>query len=228
MGVGWTLESVSVGTCWAHLGLRNSTGQKDGQHFTSDSNSNLCWAHLYSLGSPKKVKRPALLPMGTGTVNSFSKDNNRLRLFYLSRRTKAVFLYMIWVRNARQAQASGPRCMFTCLFGPSMEAERTRTQAASHSINWATAASKFGRCRLLPAEHAPPATWPLWQGECFAHFLRARTHLPASTRLAWLHPNRWHLGGVTREWLPTSLPAASSVPTMYDPQLRIHHAAELT
>lgn len=92
--------------------------------------------------------------MGTGTVNSFSKDNSQLRLFYLSRRMKAVFLYVSWVRNARQAQASGPCCTFTCLFGPSMEAERRRTQAACHSISWDTAASGFGTPRLLPAKDA--------------------------------------------------------------------------
>lgn len=119
MGVGWTLESILVGTCWAHLGLWNSAGQRNGQHCTSDSNSALCWAQLCSPGSPKKVKRPILLPMGTGTVNSFSKDNNQLRLFYLSRRMKAVFLYTSWGRHARQAQASRLHCMLTCLFGPS-------------------------------------------------------------------------------------------------------------
>lgn len=124
MAVGWTSANVSVGTCWAHFSLQNSAGQKDGQHCTSDSNSTLCWAHLCSLGRPKNVKRLPLLPMGTGTVNSTSKENNQLRLFFLSRRTKAVFLYTSWVCNARQAQASGLCCMFTCLFGPSMEAER--------------------------------------------------------------------------------------------------------
>jgi len=192
MGVGWTLETISVGACRAHLGLQNSTGQKDGQQCASDSNSTLCWAHLCSLGSPKNVERPALLPMGTGTVNSFSKDNNQLQLFYLSRRMKAVFLYTSWVRNARQAQASELRCTFTCLFGPSMKAKRTRMLAACHGVSRATAASIFGRHRLLPTEHAPLATRPLWQGECFAGFLHAHTHLPVGTQLARLHPNRQH------------------------------------
>lgn len=91
MGVGWILESVLVGTRQAHLDLRNSVRQKDGQHCTSDSYFTLCWAHVCSLGSPKKVKRPALLSMGTGTVNIFSKDTKQLWLFYLSRRTKACF-----------------------------------------------------------------------------------------------------------------------------------------
>lgn len=64
MGVGWTLESVSVGTCQAHLGLQNSAGKKDGQHCTSYSNSTLCWAHMCSLRSPKNIKRSSSSPYG--------------------------------------------------------------------------------------------------------------------------------------------------------------------
>lgn len=118
--------------------------------------------------APKRLRN--LLPLGTGTVNSFSKDNNQLRLFYLFRRTKAVVFYTSWMRNTRQAQASGPPCMFTCLFGPSMGAEHTRMQAACRGVSWATAASRSRRRRLLPAKHMPSATHPLWQGRCFAIF----------------------------------------------------------
>lgn len=226
-------EGPSYG-CWLDLGERLG-GHLPGSPGSAKQCGAEGWAALYlrrelclalgpSLfsGSPKKVKTPTLLPMGTGTVNSFSKDNSHLRLFYLSRRMKAVFLYVSWVRNARQAQASGPCCTFTCLFGPSMEAERRRTRAACHSISWDMAASGFGTPRLLPAKDAAPATRPLWQGQCFANFLPACTHLPVSTWLVWLHPNYRHLGGVMREWLPTALPAASSVLSRYDPQLRIN------
>lgn len=160
MQVGWTLEGILVGTFQAYLHLWNSAGQKGGQHCTSDGNSILCWAHLSSLGNPKKVKTRILLAVGTGTANSFSKDNNQLRLFYLSGRMTAVLLYTSWVWNARQAQASRPRCVFACLFGPSMEAKCTHTMATCHSVTWATATSRFGRRKQPPAEHAPPATWP--------------------------------------------------------------------
>lgn len=135
---------------------------------------------------------------------------------------KAVFLCRSWVCHSRQAQAGGPRC----LFGPSLQ--HTRTWAACHRVSQATAASRFGKNRLLPTEHVLPATQPLQQGRCFANFLHACTHLHMSTQLPWLHPNHQYLGGVTRERLPTSLLAASSVPTVCDPQIRIHHAAELT
>lgn len=153
VGVGWTLEGILVGT---YLHLWNSVGQKGGQY----CNSTLCWVHLCSLGNLQKVKTPILLTVGTGTVNSFSKDNNWLWLFYLSGRMTAVLLYTSWVRNARQAQASVWCCVFTCLFGPSMEAKCTCTMAACHSVTWAMATSRFGRRRQPPTEHAPPATWP--------------------------------------------------------------------
>lgn len=68
---------------------------------------------------------------------------------------------------------------------------------------------------------------PFGKGGCFANFLHARTHLPMGTRLVQLLPNRWHPRGVTREQLPTSLPVASFMVSVYDSQLIIRHAAEL-
>lgn len=170
-----------------------------------------------SMGSLLNVERPGVFSMGTGPVSKFSKGNHQLWLFYLSERMKAGFLHRNWVCHSRQAQVGGPCCIFTCLFSPSLQAEHKRMWAAYHSINQATAASRFGRSSLLPTEHMLPASWPLQQGRHFANFLHAYMHLHMSTQLPWLHPNHQHLGGVTRERLPTSLPADSLVPTVCDP-----------
>lgn len=169
--------------------------------------------------------RSGVFSIGTGTVSKFSEGNHQVWLFYLSETMKAVFLCRSWVCHSRQAQAGGPRCMFTCLFGPSPQAKHTHVWVACQSISRALAASRFGSSRLLPAEHVLPASWTLQQGRRFDHFLCAFTQ---STLLAWLHPNHQHFGGITRERLLTSLPADSSVLTVCDPQIRIQHAAELT
>lgn len=193
--------------CWLNLGehlsgnLHGSPGsvKEWGRRMGSTVAQSLYLVLCPSMESLLNAERPGVFSMGTGTVSKFSKGNHQLWLFYLSETMKAVFLLRSWVCHSRQAQAGGRRCMFTCLFGPSLQAEHTRMWAACHSVSQATTASRFGRSRLLMTTYVLPASWPLRQGRPFANFLCACKHLHMSTQLAWLRPNHQYLGGVTRE-----------------------------
>lgn len=149
--------------------------------------------------------------MGTGTVSKFSEGNHQLWLFCLSERMKAVFLHRSWVCHARQAQAGGPRCSPAFLALPCRLSAHTATASArlpphleGEGFQQASLFSKAG-VLLIFCLHVHISTWTFSLLGC------------TQTTSTWTS----HKGEAAHL-------TALSVPTVCDPQVRIHHAAELT